>query len=51
MLAIDANFKLKLKKKTDRQAELSTGLAYFVEEAPYQDWLKGKIDEPDVSPF
>lgn len=47
-LAIDANFKLKLKNKKSNQNDFSPGWGYFVEEREYQEHLKDKIDEPDV---
>lgn len=50
-LAIDANFKLKLKNKKDQQKHYSPGWGYFVEEKEYQEHLKGRMDEPDVRSF
>jgi len=48
LLAVDANFKLKQKKKQDNQLELGMGWSYFVEEGGYQSFLKDYLEEPEV---
>lgn len=51
MVAIDANFKLKLKSHGYRDVELAAGFAYFVCGAPYADVLSAhQEDEEDVRP-
>ncbi|KAA1479943.1 hypothetical protein DENSPDRAFT_743739, partial [Dentipellis sp. KUC8613] len=48
-LAIDANFKLKRKKrKKDNQEELAPGWAYFVHEKEYQEYLVDYLDQPEM---
>ncbi|TFK46468.1 hypothetical protein OE88DRAFT_1714953 [Heliocybe sulcata] len=48
-LAIDANFRLKLKKRDLIDVELAPGWAYFVEESGYQRFLRSHIEESEVS--
>lgn len=48
-LAIDANFRLKLKSRGIGDPELGTGLAYFVDTTKFQKHLKNHVDEEDVS--
>ncbi|TFK51470.1 hypothetical protein OE88DRAFT_1735365 [Heliocybe sulcata] len=48
-LAIDANFRLKLKKRDLVDVELAPGWAYFVEESGYQRFLRSHIEESEVS--
>ena len=47
MVAIDANFKLKLKSHGYRDVELAAGYAYFVCGAPYQEILDAHRDEEE----
>lgn len=47
-LAIDGNFKLRLKDRGISDPELAPGWAYFVEEENYQTFIKDFIDEPEV---
>ena len=49
-LMVDANFKLKhKKKKSSDNDDLADGLAYFVPEGRYKEHLKNHIDEKEVS--
>jgi hypothetical protein len=48
-LAIDANFRLKLKARGIGDPELGTGLAYFVDPAKFQKHLDSHPNEEDVS--
>jgi len=48
LLAVDANFKLKQKKKQDAQLELGAGWSYFVEDSPYQSFLKEYVKDVEV---
>ena len=50
-LAIDANFRLKLKTRGIKDPELGSGLAYFVETTKFQNHLKSHSHEGEVSPF
>ena len=45
----DANFKLKQKeKRVKHDPDLTSGLAYFVEDAKYKEHLKANKDEKEV---
>ena len=48
-LAIDANFRLKLKTRGIKDPELGSGLAYFVEADKFQKHLKDHTHEAEVS--
>jgi len=48
-LAIDANFRLKLKARGIKDPELGSGLAYFVDTIKFQEHLKNRAHEEDVS--
>ena len=48
-LAIDANFRLKMKARGIGDPELGTGLAYFVDTIKFQKHLEDHVDEEDVS--
>jgi hypothetical protein len=48
-LAIDANFRLKLKTRGIKDPELGAGLAYFVDTVKFQNHLKNHVHEEDVS--
>ena len=48
-LAIDANFRLKLKARGIKDPEVGSGLAYFVDVAKFQQHLKHHADEQEVS--
>jgi hypothetical protein len=48
-LAIDANFRLKLKARGISDPELGTGLAYFVDNTKFKKHLESHIDEAEVS--
>jgi hypothetical protein len=50
-LAIDANFRLKLKARGIKDPELGSGLAYFVDTAKFQRHLKDHTHEDEVSRF
>lgn len=50
-LAVDANFKLKLKDRGFQDIELAPGWAYFVEEESYQDAVNKLRDETEVRVF
>ncbi|KAI0061776.1 hypothetical protein BV25DRAFT_1804969, partial [Artomyces pyxidatus] len=47
-VAVDANFKLKLKNRGLSDVELSPGWAYFVNSTEYAEYLKDYVDEPEV---
>jgi KDZ transposase-like protein len=47
-LAVDGNFKLRLKERGIADPELAPGWAYFVEEEKYQEFIKDFVDEPEV---
>jgi hypothetical protein len=47
-LAVDGNFKLRLKDRGITDPELAPGWAYFVEEEKYQAFIKGFVDQPEV---
>ncbi|KAA1478738.1 hypothetical protein DENSPDRAFT_788380, partial [Dentipellis sp. KUC8613] len=47
-LAIDTNFKLKLKNHNYTDLELAPGWAYFVPEPPYQEHLASHEDEEEM---
>ncbi|KAI0039995.1 hypothetical protein FA95DRAFT_1612138 [Auriscalpium vulgare] len=47
-LAIDANFKLKLKNRGLADVDLAPGWAYFVEDGPYQELCKKFIDQAEM---
>jgi hypothetical protein len=47
-LAVDGNFKLRLKDRGITDPELAPGWAYFVEEENYQEFIKDYIDQPEV---
>ena len=48
-LAIDANFRLKLKTRGIKDPELGSGLAYFVNTVKFQEHLKNHIHDNEVS--
>ncbi|KAG6809103.1 hypothetical protein H0H92_001589 [Tricholoma furcatifolium] len=48
-LAIDANFKLRLKNRGLSDTELAPGWAYYVEDSAYQVHLKNYIDQPEIN--
>ena len=48
-IAMDANFRLKLKSRGIRDPELASGLAYFVNDAKFEAHLKNHVGEDDVS--
>ena len=47
-LAVNGNFKLRLKDRGITDPELAPGWAYFVEEENYQEFIKDYIDQPEV---
>lgn len=47
-LAIDANFRLKLKNRGIKDPELGSGWAYFVEEKKYNTHVKKHFQEKEV---
>ena len=47
-LAVDGNFKLRLKDHGITDPELAPGWAYFVEEEKYQAFLKDYVNQPEV---
>lgn len=51
ILAIDANFRLRLKARGIKDPELGSGWAYFVEESEYVAHIKKNMEDKDVSPF
>ena len=48
-LAIDANFRLRLKTRGIKDPELGSGLAYFVDAAKFHEHLKDCVQEEEVS--
>ena len=48
-VAIDANFKLKLKSRSIKDPELGSGLAYFMNAEKFKAHLKANVDEDEVS--
>ncbi|KAF6741396.1 hypothetical protein DFP72DRAFT_1115848 [Ephemerocybe angulata] len=48
-LAVDANFKLKGKARKIKDVELISGLAAFVEEGGYQQFLLQHVNEPEIN--
>jgi hypothetical protein len=50
-LAIDANFRLKLKARPIKDPEIGQGLAYFVNMAKFQKILTNGAHVEEVSPF
>ena len=48
-IAIDANFRLKLKSRGIKDPELGSGLAYFVNAGKFEAHLKNHTNEGDVS--
>jgi hypothetical protein len=50
-LAIDANFRLRLKAQGIKDPELGSGWAYFVEESDYTAHIKRNMEDKDVSLF
>lgn len=51
ILAMDANFRLKSKLRSwhSKDPTLNPGLAYFVNNGPYSDFIKDYVDEEEVS--
>ena len=49
-LAIDANFRLKLKSRAIKDPELGPGLAYFVDSVKFQKHLVNSVREDEVIP-
>lgn len=47
-LAIDANFRLKLKARGIEDPELGSGWAYFVEQTDYEKHLRKHFDDKEV---
>jgi len=47
-LAVDGNFKLRLKDCGITDPELAPGWAYFVEEEKYQTFIKDYVGQPEV---
>ena len=50
-IAMDANFRLKLKSHDIRDPELGSGLAYFVNNANFGAHLKNHVGEDNASIF
>ena len=48
-IAIDANFRLKLKARGIKDPELASGLAYFVNDGKFEAHLKDHTNEDNVS--
>lgn len=48
-LAVDANFRLRLKAWGINDPELGSGWAYFVEESEYAAHVKRNMEDKDVS--
>lgn len=50
-IAVDANFRLKLKARGIKDPELGSGWSYFVEQLAYEKHVCKHFDEKDVSQF
>jgi len=50
-IAVDANFKLKLKNRRIEDPELGSGWSYFVENSEYTHHVKSNPHEKDVRVF
>ena len=50
-LAVDANFRMKLKNRRIDDPEIGSGWSYFVENGRYTDHVSRKTIEREVSPF
>ena len=48
-LAIDANFRLKLKTRAIKDPELGSGLSYFVDTIGFQEHLESGVNQDEVS--
>ncbi|TDL14310.1 hypothetical protein BD410DRAFT_734277, partial [Rickenella mellea] len=48
-LAMDANFRLKLKERGIRDAPLGDGWAYFVPSAPFKEHLSNYVGQPEMN--
>lgn len=51
VIALDANFRLRRRaiSNEERDPALSSGWAYFVEDKPYREYLKSRVDNDEVS--
>ena len=47
-LGIDACFKLKLKERGFKDPDLGTGLAYMVNDVPYEEHLKSSTETSET---
>ena len=50
-LAVDANFRMKLKNRCINDPETGSGWTYFVENQRYTEHVSQKTHEKEVSPF
>lgn len=50
-LAVDANFRLKSRMRAQETLGLMTGAAYFVDEAPYKQYLAETVVQDQVRSF
>jgi hypothetical protein len=53
IVAMDANFRLrsKLRAASTKDPSMGLGLAYFVDHQPYAEFIKGYVDQDEVSPL
>ena len=51
VVALDANFRLRRRaiSNEERDPALSSGWAYFVEDGPYREYLKDRVDDDEVN--
>jgi hypothetical protein len=51
IVAMDANFRLKSKLHSalNKDPVLGPGWSYFVDNGPYSDFIKGYVDQDEVS--
>ncbi|TDL14368.1 hypothetical protein BD410DRAFT_734211 [Rickenella mellea] len=49
IVAIDANFRLKLKKRTAHDTPLGDGWSYFVPSVPYKEHVSKYVNQPEIS--
>lgn len=48
-MAVDANFRLKLKNRKLQDVNLAPGWAYYVAEKEYHDYLGERVDDNEAS--
>lgn len=53
VVALDANFRLRRRaiSNEERDPPLSSGWGYFVQDKPYREYLKSRVDSDEVRFF